>query len=280
MLNSTTVYQNYLRWKTEPLAERPLLSVVIPAYNEANRIVPTIGAMAAYCSSLGFPWELIIADDGSKDNTVELIRGLGLVNLRLLVAERNGGKGRAVQRGMLAARGEYILFADADNSTPIEELEDLLQKMTEGYDVVIGSRAAEGAQEANRSLLRRMMSGGLRGLVRGFMGLGFSDTQCGFKLFRRRVARSLCQRQTIMGFSFDLELLYLAVRFGYQVAEEPVTWVDAPGSKVETTKEIQRFLRDLMKIRLNDLRGFYDLHTEEETEHFALNHLELQGVER
>jgi dolichyl-phosphate beta-glucosyltransferase len=279
MNNETSTYENYLRWKQEPLVERPLLSVVIPAYNEANRIVPTIGTVAAHCASLGLPWELIVADDGSKDDTVAVIRGLGLVNLRLLVAERNGGKGSAVQRGILAARGDYILFADADNSTPIEELDHLLHKMAAGYDVVIGSRAAAGAQEANRTLLRRIMSGGLRGLVRGFMGLGVSDTQCGFKLFRRGVARHLCQRQTILGFSFDLELLYLAVRFGYRVAEVPVDWVDAPGSKVDTTKEIQRFLRDLMKIRLNDLRGIYDLRIEEETEHFALNRLELQGVE-
>jgi dolichyl-phosphate beta-glucosyltransferase len=279
MNNERSTYENYLRWKQEPLAERPLLSVVIPAYNEANRIVPTIGAVAAHCASLGLPWELIVADDGSKDDTVAVIRGLGLVNLRLLVAERNGGKGSAVQRGILAARGDYILFADADNSTPIEELDHLLHKMAAGYDVVIGSRAAAGAQEANRTLLRRIMSGGLRGLVRGFMGLGVSDTQCGFKLFRRGVARHLCQRQTILGFSFDLELLYLAVRFGYRVAEVPVDWVDAPGSKVDTTKEIQRFLRDLMKIRINDLRGIYDLPAEAGNESFAFNHLELQGAE-
>jgi dolichyl-phosphate beta-glucosyltransferase len=280
MLDKTIIYQNYLTWKREPLNERPVLSVVIPAYNEAKRIIPTIGAFAVHCSNLGFPWELIIADDGSTDNTVEVVRALGLANLRLLVAEQNGGKGSAVQRGILAARGDYILFADADNSTPIEEVDKCLQVMAEGYDLVIGSRAADGAQEANRSLLRRTLSGGLRWLVRSVFRLGVNDTQCGFKLFRRNTAQHLCRLQTIMGFSFDLELLYLAAKFGYRVTEQPVTWVDAPGSKVDTTKEIQRFLRDLLRIQINDLRGVYNVPAEENVDSFALNHLELQGVER
>ncbi len=251
-------YTSYLQWKNQPISGKPIVSVVIPAYNESERIVPTIGAMASFCSGLGVPWELIIADDGSKDNTVQIIRNLKMANVRVLVAERNGGKGSAVRRGVLAANGEYILFADADNSTPIEELKNLLDKMDEGYDLVIGSRAATGAQEAKRSPLRRLLSGGLRWIVQNIFRIGVQDTQCGFKLFRREAAMRLYTAQTLMGFSFDLEILYLAGKFGYRIAEQPVQWVDAPGSKVDTTKEAQRFLRDLIRIKINDMRGVYN----------------------
>ena len=243
-------YESYIRWKTTPLDERPYLSIVIPAYNEAERIVPTIGAISSYVSEQGFPWELIIADDGSRDQTVELVEGLGFANLRLLRAEANGGKGRAVQRGMLAAHGQYILFDDADNSTPIEEIDKLLRQVREGgFDVVVGSRAADGAEEAHRSAFRRLLSNGLRWIVRNIFRIGVRDTQCGFKLFSYPAAQRLYNAQTITGFSFDLEILYLASKFGYSVAEVPVAWVDAPGSKVDAAKEIRRFLRDLLKIK-------------------------------
>lgn len=250
-------YSAYLHWKNTPLTEQPYMSVVIPAYNESERIVPTIGAIAAYVCSLGKPWELLIADDGSKDDTVALCNGLELANLRVLVAPQNGGKGSAVQRGMLAARGEVVLFADADNSTPIEELGAMLDKIDAGYDVVVGSRAAGGAQEAHRSPLRRMMSATLRAIIRPLFHLQVRDTQCGFKLFRREAAQRLFGAQTIMGFSFDLEILYLAGKWGYKVAEQPVAWVDAPGSKVDSLKESKRFLQDMVRIKRNDLRGVY-----------------------
>ena len=132
-------YPNYEKWKTTPLTEQPHLSIVIPAYNEEVRILPTIGAIASYVSDLSFPWELLISDDGSKDKTIELVEGLDMVNLRVLPAPKNAGKGDAVRRGMLAAQGRYALFADADNSTPIEEVTKLLAKLEdEGYDVAVG----------------------------------------------------------------------------------------------------------------------------------------------
>lgn len=251
-------YDDYQRWKTTPLTDDVYLSIVIPAYNEEVRIVPTIGAIAAHVSGLGFPWELIISDDGSKDKTASLVEELELVNVRVLRAPQNEGKGSAVRRGMLAARGNYVLFDDADNSTPIEEVSKVLAKLDqEGYDVAIGSRAAAGAAEASKSLVRRIMSGGLRWIVATGFRLGVQDTQCGFKMFTHEAAQRLYAAQTITGFSFDLEILYLANKLGYKIAEVPVTWIDAPGSKVDTRKEAQRFLRDLTKIKLNDLRGVY-----------------------
>ena len=250
-------YDDYARWKSTPIEGDPYLSIVIPAYNEAGRIVPTIGAVAAHVSGLGFPWELIVADDGSKDHTAQLVEDLGFANLRLLRAPRNGGKGSAVRRGMLAAKGRYVLFDDADNSTPIEEVGKLLDKMEDGYQVAIGSRTAIDNEDAHRTALRRLMSGGLRLLVRTVVRIGIRDTQCGFKMYTREAARCLHSMQTISGFSFDLEILYLASKLGYRIAEVPVAWIDAPGSKVDTRKEAQRFLRDLLRIKLNDLRGRY-----------------------
>ena len=117
-------YENYAQWKIVPISEEPKLSIVIPAYNERERIVATIGAIASHVSDLGFPWEMFIADDGSKDDTVAIVEELGLVNLTVLKAPKNGGKGSAVQRGMLAARGKYVLFADADNSTPLKKFQN------------------------------------------------------------------------------------------------------------------------------------------------------------
>ena len=251
-------YENYAKWKTTPLTGQPHLSIVIPAYNEQERIVATIGAIASHVSDLGFPWELLIADDGSKDQTEAIVEELGLANVTVLKTPKNGGKGNAVQRGMLSAQGEYVLFADADNSTPIEEVSKLLTKLEkEGYDVAVGSRAAEGAEEGKKSLLRKILSGGLRLIVKYVLHIGVKDTQCGFKMYTREAARKLHTKQIIMGFSFDLEILYLASKYGYKIAEVPVAWVDAPGSKVDTKKEVQRFLRDLVKIWSNDLRGVY-----------------------
>ncbi|GAB4530066.1 MAG: glycosyltransferase family 2 protein [Anaerolineae bacterium] len=252
-------YTNFEQWKTTPIQGEPFLSIVIPAYNEEIRIIPTIGAIASHVSDLGFPWELIIADDGSKDSTVKLVEELGFANLRVLKAERNGGKGSAVKRGMLAARGKYVLFSDADNSTPIEEVGKFIQALEQGhYDVAVGSRAADGAEEAKKSFLRHLLSGGLRMIVRYGLRIRVRDTQCGFKMYTREAAHHLHSIQTILGFSFDLEVLYLAFKVGYKVQEIPVSWVDAPGSKVDTRKEVQRFLRDIYKIKTNDFKGIYN----------------------
>lgn len=249
---------SYRKWSTTPLVERPRYSVVIPAYNEEWRIVPTIGAIAMHMSSFDVPWELIVADDGSTDSTVELVEELDLVNLRLLLAEKNGGKGSAVRRGVLQAQGDIVLFADADQSTPIEQFEALAAQLNDGYDVVVGSRAAEGADVANKSLSRKIFSSGLSFIVRGLFRIPVADTQCGFKMFTSDAAELLFRRQLVDEFSFDLEILYLAGKFDLKTCEVPVTWIDAPGSKVDAAKVAVEFLRDLCVIRWNDLRGRYD----------------------
>ena len=254
---STETYLAYRTWITEPILEPPRVSVVVPAYNEEWRILPTVGAIATHMCSRGEPWELIVADDGSTDTTVELLQDLRFPNMRILVADRNRGKGNAVRRGMLAANGEYVLFADADQSTPIEQFDRLLATIHQGYDVAVGSRAAAGAAVSGKSLLRRVLSRGLRLLVSLGFGVRIADTQCGFKLFTADAARSLFALQIVDGFSFDLEVLYLSGKVGLRVAEVPVEWIDAPGSTVDAAKVSLQFVVDLVKIRMNDLRGRY-----------------------
>jgi dolichyl-phosphate beta-glucosyltransferase len=213
--------------------------------------------MAVVVSGLGYSWEIIVSDDGSKDETVALAESLGWKNLRV-IKHANTGKGGAVKRGVLAARGEMILFADADNSTPIEELPKIVNKLNCGFDVVVGSRAAEGAKEENKSVLRHLVSSSLRSVAGLLSGIKVKDTQCGFKLFTREAAMKLFAFQKMQGFSFDLELLYLANKFGFKVAEEPVHWFDAPGSKVDSVRDSIRFFKDIFKVKRLDRQGVYE----------------------
>ncbi len=257
-MRSVSDLDAYRAWASTPIAARPTYSVVIPCYNEELRILPTIGAIATHMSTLGEPWELLVADDGSTDATVQVVEDLDLVNLRLLPAKQNTGKGDAVRRGMLAARGDIVLFADADQSTPIEQFERLLAEIEAGADVVVGSRAAEGADVANKSIVRKIFSNGLRLVVKGIFRIPVADTQCGFKMFTSDASTTLFSRQLLDDFSFDLEILYLAKKFELNTVEVPVRWIDAPGSKVDPKKVAMDFLSDLSVIKRNDRHGRYD----------------------
>jgi dolichyl-phosphate beta-glucosyltransferase len=258
---NNSAYEAYQAWATQELTVAPTVSVVIPAYNEEERIIPTIGAIATHMSSRGEPWELIVADDGSTDTTVSLLQNMRLANMRVLVAARNGGKGSAVRRGVLAARGAVVLFADADQSTPIEQFDALYRKIVvEGYDIVVASRSATGAVVAGKSRLRKMFSAGLQAVVRAGGGLAISDTQCGFKLFTAVAAKRLFNLQVIDGFSFDLEVLYLARKNRMKISEVPVEWIDAPGSTVNAVAVALEFLREMVRVRMNSARGRYMQH--------------------
>jgi len=248
-------YHDFERWKETP-APSIDLSIVIPAYNEAERILPTLGAMAVVVSSFTQNWEMIVSDDGSSDDTAELIEALEWANLTV-VRHANTGKGGAVKRGVMAATGKAILFADADNSTPIEELPRMLAKLEAGFDVVVGSRIAEGAVVENKTWWRHLLSWGLRNVIGLLSGVYVKDTQCGFKLFSTKAARELFSRQQILGFSFDLELLYLANKLGFEVAEVPVHWFDAPGSKVDSVKDSIQFIRDIFTVKRLESQGAY-----------------------
>jgi dolichyl-phosphate beta-glucosyltransferase len=236
-------------WANNEVTGAIELSIVIPAYNESKRIVCTIASIAAHVAPRYSNWELIIADDGSRDDTVAKVERLGLANLRVLRAERNGGKGSAVQRGIRAARGRIVLFTDADNSTPIDAIGDLIDSVTLGADVAVGSRAL-ARDKADRSSIRKVLSFGLRMYQQVLVPTGVKDTQCGFKMFRRDAALEILDHCQVQGFAFDIDMLYTAHRLNMRIDERPVEWVDAPGSKVRPVKDSLTFALELLKIRL------------------------------
>lgn len=238
----------------------PGLSVVVPAYNEAERIVPTLQRVSAYLGTLGEPAEVIVVDDGSSDNTAAVIRQAMAhqPRIRLEVNPENLGKGASVRRGVLAARFAHVLFTDADLSAPIEDVAKLRQALAAGADIAIGSRRLPGSVLERRQPPRREWLGhAFSWLVRAFLLPGIHDSQCGFKAFRREVAQAVFSRQRLDGYGFDVEILWIARRLGYRVAEVPIRWADHPVSHIRPVRDGLRMLSDLGRIRLADWRGDY-----------------------
>jgi glycosyltransferase involved in cell wall biosynthesis len=237
------------------------LSVVIPAYNEALRIGNTLRVIHAYLQRQPYPAEIIVVDDGSQDGTASTVRAFDTAGLPIHVLQhgRNRGKGFSVRQGFLHAQGEYLLFSDADLSTPIEEVEKLFDALCEPCDIAIGSRALTASRVAVHQPRYREDMGRLFNLfVRMVAVPGIQDTQCGFKIFRRRAALAICQRMTTERFGFDVEMLYLARRLGYGVREVPVVWGHDPRTRVRLCRDSVSMIGDLLRIRWNDLWGRYD----------------------
>jgi dolichyl-phosphate beta-glucosyltransferase len=236
------------------------LSVVIPAFNEERRIGPTLERILEYLGSGRWTAEVLVVIDGSGDRTADVVRGLPTraVPVVVLDAGVNRGKGACVRRGMLAARGALRLFTDADLSTPIEEVERLVRAVDRGYDVAIGSRRLVGSRIAlPQPWWRRLMGRAFAWCVQRMAVPDIQDTQCGFKLFSARAAERIFPRQRIDEFGFDVEVLWIARRLGYRVAEVPVTWRDDPRSTVRPVVDSLRMLSDLVRIRRADRRGLY-----------------------
>lgn len=233
------------------------LSIVIPAYDEQDRIEATLERTLAYVSERYPRSEVLVVDDGSRDETAARVEKLAERNdrLRCLRQPRNRGKGAAVRAGVLASRGEKVLFMDADLATPIEELEKLEPFLAEGYDVVIGSRGlAESDIRERQPFPRELMGRTFNVIVRTLLLGGFRDTQCGFKLFSRDAAHDLFGAQTLDGFSFDVEILLLAKERGYRIREVPVVWYHAPNSKVSPVTDASRMFVDLVRLRAKRVR--------------------------
>lgn len=206
----------------------PYLSVVIPAYNEEERLKKHVPDICAYLAHKSF--EIIVVNDGSKDSTARVALELGV---RLVDLQPNRGKGGAVKAGMLAAHGRYVLFTDADQSTPIGEVEKLLAKLEAGYDIAIGSRAVPGAEVEQPQVWYRALAGKLFGAgTRMFCIRGVHDTQCGFKAMTREVAQKVFPQITSNTAIFDIEMLVVATREGYRIAELPVHWVHDPDTRI------------------------------------------------
>jgi dolichyl-phosphate beta-glucosyltransferase len=230
------------------------LSVVIPAYNEENSIESTTREVCRYLSSLGMSYEVLIVNDGSLDSTGTVAGKLSeqLLSVRVISYSKNQGKGYAVRTGMLAASGKYVLFTDADNATPIQELPALISALDNGFGVAIGSRAVRGAIRVVHQPFHRELGGrALNLFIRLFAVPGVKDTQCGFKLFTRDAARSIFTQCIIERFSFDVEALYLARRFGYKIAELPVHWSHHGNSRVNPVRDGLRMFTDIAKIRFH-----------------------------
>jgi glycosyltransferase involved in cell wall biosynthesis len=229
------------------------LSVVIPAYNEAARLPATLEAACAWLDAhLTGDYELIIIDDGSTDATAQVTRAWTEKHphTRLLVQPENRGKGAAVRRGMLEAEGDVRLFMDADHSTHVGEVEKVFAAVADGADVVIASRRHPDSDiEVHQSWLREHMGQGFNLIMRSLVGLPMKDTQCGFKAFTAGAARRIFNEARLDGFSFDVEIIYLAHHLGYAIAEIPVRWVNEPNSKVRMLADPARMFADVMRIR-------------------------------
>ena len=233
-------------------ASQPEISVVIPAYNEARGIAASLRQVADYFQSRELAGEIIVVDDGSSDGTEERARALVLpgVSVQVLVNEANQGKGYSVRRGLLAARGRYVGFTDADMSTPIAELDKVRAALAGGADVVIGSRGLAASHIATHQPWWRERAGRLFGaFVRSVLLPGIADSQCGFKFFTQAAAQDILPRQQLSRWAFDVELLYLARRLGYRISEVPVRWINDPDSKVKMLRDGPRMAWDVLRIR-------------------------------
>lgn len=246
------------------------LSVVIPCYDEmANLQKGVLEKVSSFLEKKKFQYEVIIVDDGSKDGSIEFIERFTAENPDfLLIKNSHLGKAGAVTTGVLAARGNYVLFTDMDQATPIEEVDKLLPFFNENYDIVIGSRSG---QRKGAPLTRLVMARGMIILRSFLVGIkGISDTQCGFKMFKNNVAKKLFTKvnklhdgfKKVSGSSvsagFDVELLYLAEKAGYKIKEVPVNWLYVETRRVSPIKDSIDGLMDLIKIKVKDLKGKYD----------------------
>ena len=251
------------RWISHAEAAGPEeMSVVIPAFNEERQIEKTVGAIVDYMRTRRGRYEIIVSDDGSIDATADIIEGLEpkALPVKLLRTERNRGKGDAVRRGIEASVGELVLVTDADLATPIEEMEALVERIRAGADIAIGSRGLRDSQLIVRQPRRRELLGRFFNLlVQLTMLPGIFDTQCGFKLFRGPVARRLFAHSVVDGFAFDVEVLGLAARAAYSIAEVPVRWYHMDHSKVSLGRDGLSMFLDMMKVAYRLRTGWYDL---------------------
>jgi dolichyl-phosphate beta-glucosyltransferase len=238
----------------------PFLSIVIPAHNEELRLPRSLRQVFAFLEKQPYSAEVIVVENASSDRTLELARGFALHQSNLMVLhEEQAGKGNAVRRGVLEAHGEYRFICDADLSMPINELERFLPPALTGFDVVIASREAPGAVRYNEPPYRHWGGRAINLVIRLLILPGLNDTQCGFKCFRAEAAEKIFRQQTLGGWSFDIEILYLARRKGMNISELPVHWYFDADSKVRAVRDALRMIGDIFRIHRNALRGRYDL---------------------
>lgn len=236
----------------------PLLSIVVPAFNEEARLPASLDDMIAFADKQPYPVEILVIDNNSRDQTHAIVEQYAAkhANIRLLM-EKTQGKGAAVRTGMLAARGSFRFVCDADLSMPIDEVSKFMPPALEGYDVAIGSREAPGAVRYNEPAYRHLMGRIFNTIVRLFAVHGFQDTQCGFKMFTAQATEALFPYQTLTGWGFDVEVLFIAQQRGYRIVEVPINWYYKDNTRIHPIRDSIDMFLDVMRIRRNALRGRY-----------------------
>lgn len=235
----------------------PFLSIVIPAHNEQKRLPGTLDQILHFLQQQSFASEVIVVENGSTDNTYQIAQQFAKQHNHLSVIQSAKGKGAAVQRGMLQATGQYRFMCDADLSMPVEEIVKFLPPRLQDFEIAIASREASGAVRYNEPTYRHLGGRGINFLIQTLILPGLNDTQCGFKCFRAQVAEDIFSRQTLDGWSFDIELLYIARRHGYRIVEIPIQWYHFSDSKVNALQDALRMIRDIFRIHANARRGLY-----------------------
>ena len=235
------------------------LSIVIPAFNEEQRLPGSVVEVTRFLDQHQRTAEVLVVENGSHDQTARIADETERRDARFRALHvTQAGKGRAVRHGVLASRGEVVVFCDADFSMPVEEVRDLCSSIESGADIAIASREAPGSRRIGEPWRRHFMGRVFNWLVRVLALPGLSDSQCGFKAFRREVAMDLFRRQVIDGWAFDVEVLFIARRRGYSVKEVPITWRYDPSSRVRPVRDTLSMLGELIRLRLNAARGRYD----------------------
>jgi dolichyl-phosphate beta-glucosyltransferase len=237
----------------------PLASFIIPAYNEESRMPASLESITTFLRVFPEPIEVIVVDDGSRDATVSIVEQFARNHPFVrLVRGSHGGKGAAVKAGIAAGRGRYLVVSDTDLSVPIEELPKFLPPALPAYDVAIASREVPGARRVNEPGYRHLMGRVFNLLVQAIAVPGIRDTQCGFKAYRRDVARAVFPLQTVGGWGFDVEILFLARRLGFHVVEVPVVWYYGEKSKINPLRDTVRMTREILQVRINSWKGRYN----------------------
>jgi dolichyl-phosphate beta-glucosyltransferase len=235
------------------------LSIIIPAYNEEARLPATLQQVAQFLNAQPYSAEVLVVENGSTDRTCEIAQFFadGHPQFRV-IQEAQRGKGRAVRTGVLQARGDYRFMCDADLSMPIGEVNNFLSPPFDHYDIAIASREAQGSVRYHEPFYRHLGGRMINTMIRWLILPGLQDTQCGFKCFKAAVAEDIFLSQTMTGWSFDIELLYIARRRGYRIIEIPINWYFNPKTKLNAFQDALKMLGDILQIRRNARKGLYD----------------------